>query len=296
MPAQGMKWRVNRAVCASTLPPPSRLVMFVLSDRADARTAVIPDERTPSLAELASDTGLGEATVKRHLAGLEAAGWVERTRPSAEQQARHVASGYRLLIGSGGSERAPAEGSQKAPAGSPERAPETGPGAQSEPTGGSERATAGAQSGPPSYKTILNDPYDQKLPGEDSDEEPTDGLFPPPPAAAKPRGPQSDTGKPPKTPKHERADALADAFWEHHKAATAQPFLAVRGVIRTALANGLDRDDVARALDRLAKEGRAISGGSLTTALGQIRTPANGGSGHAAWRNPTDPSVYYEAI
>lgn len=70
--------------------------------------------------------------------------------------------------------------------------------------------------------------------------------------------------------KHAVADALAAAFWDVHKAATAQSFLAVRQVIRTAIANGKPRNDVARALDQLAKEGRAISGGSITTAL-QIR-------------------------
>jgi len=85
-----------------------------------------------------------------------------------------------------------------------------------------------------------------------------------------------------KPPKHAVADELAAAFWERHKAATAQTFLAVRQVIRTAIANGLARNDVARALDALAKEGRAISGGTITTALAQIRNPNGSRPGPAA--------------
>lgn len=92
--------------------------------------------------------------------------------------------------------------------------------------------------------------------------------------------PAADADKPRGTPKnpakHETADKLAAAFWEHHKQRTAQSFIAIRGIVRTALANGLDRDDVARALDHLAREGRAISGGTLTTALGQLRQPVQG--------------------
>jgi hypothetical protein len=86
--------------------------------------------------------------------------------------------------------------------------------------------------------------------------------------------PEASAPKAAKPSKHETADALAAGFWEIHKASTAQSFLAVRGVVRTAIANGLDRDDVARALDRIAREGRAISGGSITVALGQIRNGA----------------------
>jgi len=74
--------------------------------------------------------------------------------------------------------------------------------------------------------------------------------------------------------RHAVADALAAAFWDRHKASTAQPFLGVRQVIRTAIANGLARNDVARALDNLARSGIAISGGSITNAIRDLR--ANG--------------------
>ena len=107
MAAEGLKWRVNRAVRASTLPAPARLIMFVLSDMADAKTAEIPAERTPSLGDLAEQTGLSEATVKRHLPALESLGWVVPTRPTAAEQARHVSTRYRLAIPSGGSQCTP---------------------------------------------------------------------------------------------------------------------------------------------------------------------------------------------
>jgi hypothetical protein len=87
---------------------------------------------------------------------------------------------------------------------------------------------------------------------------------------------KAPTAKPAKPSKHETADALAAKFWEIHKSSTAQPFLAVRQVIRTAIGNGVPRDDVARALDRLAREGRAISGGTIQTAIAQIRNAVNG--------------------
>lgn len=172
--AEGLKWRVNRAVRQSTLPPPSRLIMLTLAERADSKTAVIPDEHTPSLPEIASETGLGEATVKRHLAALEKSGWVRRERPTAEQMARHVPSSYALAIGFGGSERAPETpepGAQSEPSNEI-------PGAQSEPVGGSERALAGAQSEPPSYISDRNHQnHLTSLPAEAGEE--SDGtLFP----------------------------------------------------------------------------------------------------------------------
>ena len=92
--------------------------------------------------------------------------------------------------------------------------------------------------------------------------------------------PAAKSSRPAKPSKHEIADALTDAFWDRHKGATAQSFLAIRGIIRTALANGVPRNDVAHALDRLAREGTAISGGSITNAIKQNRNPGRV-NGHA---------------
>lgn len=89
----------------------------------------------------------------------------------------------------------------------------------------------------------------------------------------------SAAGKPKKRAKkaaakpnpHQVADDLAKAFWKVHGTGRAQPFLAIRGVIRTAIKNGVERNDLARALDRVARQGRSVSGATLDIALGEIR-------------------------
>jgi hypothetical protein len=106
--------------------------------------------------------------------------------------------------------------------------------------------------------------------------------------------PTEDAGEP--DGRHAIADDLAVKFWDLHKSSTAQPFLGIRGIIRTAIANGLPRDDVARALDKLAREGTAISGGAITTARKQIRNPngsnGSGWPGHVPFQNPPEGAVY----
>lgn len=91
------KWEINRAVRASNLPAPSRLIMLTLSDIADAGTAEIPEKHTPSLTVLARETGLGRSTVAEHLASLEAGGWITRIRPDvAAARLRGDRTCYRL--------------------------------------------------------------------------------------------------------------------------------------------------------------------------------------------------------
>ncbi len=110
-----------------------------------------------------------------------------------------------------------------------------------------------------------------KTPGSPEDEQPALVVVTVADAAA-PHGTPAERAP----GKHQLADDLTAAFWEHHQQRTAQSFIAIRGIVRTALGNGLDRDQVARALDHLAREGRAISGGTLTTALGQLQQPVQG--------------------
>lgn len=100
-------------------------------------------------------------------------------------------------------------------------------------------------------------------------------AVPPPAAADKPRPEAQPPAKATKPGKHDRADELAKAWWERYKTSTAQSFIAVRGIVRTALANGLDRDDLARALDQLGREGRAVSGGTIQTALQRVHARAS---------------------
>ncbi|CAL9609533.1 hypothetical protein SUDANB1_05596 [Streptomyces sp. enrichment culture] len=128
-----------------------------------------------------------------------------------------------------------------------------------------------------------SDTTDSSLPSED-------GLFvvadqQVPPADAVGEGTQA---KKPAKADHSVADALTKAFWDVHGQGRAQPFLAVRGVVRTAIRNGVVRDDLARALDLLAREGRPVSGATVDMALGQVRRA----SGRASFQPPADLSDY----
>lgn len=93
------KWDVARALKQSDLPAPARLVLWDLLDSADADTAVIPEEFTPSLTDLARTTGLGRSTVKRELNRLERGGWVRRARPDpVKARTEFARTGYRLAV------------------------------------------------------------------------------------------------------------------------------------------------------------------------------------------------------
>jgi len=82
-----------------------------------------------------------------------------------------------------------------------------------------------------------------------------------------------------KTAEHPVADELTNAFWERHGKGRAQAYLAVRQVIRTAIGNGVERNELARALDRLVRDGMSVSGSTIDIALSKIRRPGtpNGG-------------------
>lgn len=135
------------------MPAPSKLIMFVLSDIAEAGTAEVPERLTPSLKVLATETGLGEATVKRHLIALEEAGWIKRDRPTQEA-ARQFGerTRYQLTL--------PKVGSQEAHVGSQRAQGKGSRRAQSEPSQGSERAQAGLTVSPIEKEHDLNDQYD----------------------------------------------------------------------------------------------------------------------------------------
>ncbi|MGW2258987.1 hypothetical protein ACWCXE_14275 [Streptomyces sp. NPDC001780] len=87
--------------------------------------------------------------------------------------------------------------------------------------------------------------------------------------------------KKPADNRHQVADDLTAKYWDRHGKGRAQSFISIRGVVRTAISNGMPRDDCARALDLAAREGRSISGATLDIALGEIR---RGGQRSAAPR------------
>lgn len=128
------RWQVTKAVRASELPAPARLIMLTLADVAEVGTGEIPPQWTPSLAVLAQETGLDRRTVQRHLGALEAAGWVVRTRPDGKGQWRGERVQYRLALPSG-VEPPAAEAAQDRPGGGTE-SPELA--AQSHIAGGTE--------------------------------------------------------------------------------------------------------------------------------------------------------------
>lgn len=95
------RWQVTKAVRASDLPAPSRLIMLTLADVAEVGTAEIPERFTPSLSVLARETGLGRSTVAIHLRSLERDGWIVRSRPTtAEALGRGERTQYHLQVSS----------------------------------------------------------------------------------------------------------------------------------------------------------------------------------------------------
>lgn len=94
------KWEINVALRTSGLPSPSRLIVLVLSDLADAATGEVPEDRTPSLRELGEWTGLGKGPIVDHLKLLEERGWVIRIVPPIDLARReHARTKYRLAVG-----------------------------------------------------------------------------------------------------------------------------------------------------------------------------------------------------
>lgn len=160
----------------------------------------------------------------------------------------------------------------------------------------SEGATAhseGAGATPPSHSTshttttAADSTADET--GASGDETQQQGNGAPPVAAKKPaKKTARKTGTKKATVDHSVADELTKAFWDLHGKGRAQPYIAVQGVIRTAIGQGVARNDLARALDAVAREGRSISGATLDIALGKIRRPGAQGGPPTAPRHMTE--------
>ncbi|MET8985901.1 helix-turn-helix domain-containing protein [Nonomuraea wenchangensis] len=70
-----------------------------------------------------------------------------------------------------------------------------------------------------------------------------------------------------------QAQDLTTKFFERYE--TAQQFIAIRQVLRGALGNGIRRDDLAHAIDRLGREKKPISGATIQFVLGQLADERN---------------------
>lgn len=93
------RWEFERAVRVSGLPALSRLILLNLAIDTDRGGLTIPAQFTPSLSKLSKDTNIARSTLAEHLNTLEAAGWVERLRPStADQVSKKAKTRYRLAI------------------------------------------------------------------------------------------------------------------------------------------------------------------------------------------------------
>lgn len=106
------RWEVERALRGSALPPLARLVTWALLSRADADTAIIPAQFSPSLSALAKDTGMNRASVARHLNVLETAGWVTRLRDAQRAYSDKAPTRYRLHTPTSRTEPLVAQGDQ----------------------------------------------------------------------------------------------------------------------------------------------------------------------------------------
>lgn len=98
-----------------------------------------------------------------------------------------------------------------------------------------------------------------------------DALFPVeelPAVGAKPQ-PKARKQEEPKPPSP--ADEFTHAFWEKFGKGQTQSWVALRNVFRTALSNGVNRDDLARAAERVRKQELAIASGSLQNALADLK-------------------------
>jgi len=87
------------------------------------------------------------------------------------------------------------------------------------------------------------------------------------------------------------ADELTAAFWKVHGKGRAQPYAAVLKIVRNAMKNGVERNELAHALNDLAISGWSISGGTLDTALGKIRGRRNG-----PYRDPENQDDYDQEV
>lgn len=313
MSAENVKWRVNRAVRKSNLPPTARLIMWTLSDMADAKTGVIPqDKRKLSLTVLAEETGLGESTVKTQLANLEQLGWVIRTRPDLKARGHYATTAYRIQAGDAGDERQKftREKARSKPSADVGEGQDVAPSDESQDLGeGQEQAPRGpgaihlgARSKPSYIEEDDQDDQDDPFLGPNAD------------ASAPSTGPKKRTGKPKaEAPPRPDVDALCQRLAELMIANECKPptiTQAWRDEARRLL--DLDNRPFDKAMSLLEWcqndffwKSNIHSMTKFRAQYDQLRQRANAEweqrrrattGGHQPYDNPTDPNAYSGGI
>ena len=100
------RWDVERALRGSGLPAAARHVALELLTRAEAGTAEVPAEHSPSLSGLARDTGMSRRAVMRALNVLESGGWITRLRDLKRAVTEGQPTRYRLHAPAGAGDAA----------------------------------------------------------------------------------------------------------------------------------------------------------------------------------------------
>lgn len=264
-----------------------RAVALEIAD--DARHDADGRRSRVSLRDLARWTGAKDTAVVRNaLKRLAEAGWEFRVPIGKGKDGRilYAVPGHSMEFRvPQPSEGAPAH-SERAVAHSAEE-PKGGAGAHSEGapahSEGAGAPSEGAGATPPSQTTThitttaADAAADESTHSDDQTQQQDESA--PPVAAKKPSKKASRKTSTKKTEEHPVADELADAFWKRHGKGRAQRFVAIRSVIRVAIGNGVERNELAHALERLVLDGMSVSGSTIDIALSKIRRPGPRQSG-----------------
>ncbi|MEV6803171.1 hypothetical protein [Streptomyces sp. NPDC051132] len=281
------RWLADRL--PATVSSGERLVALEIADQAhdDTRTGYGSD----FMAVVVRRTGLSNAKQVGKVLGKLAANGIELRVPITDKYGQPVTDkAGRTLFACAGHRttfRIPTEDecpALKVPQAGDLHAPESSP----------AEGTSAAESSPGrETKPAKRSPArGQKVPRQgDPNHSHHSGTTTTPPSKLDGRAQNSKQRADPKPNRHQVADDLTAAFWDRHGKGRAQSFIAVRQIVRTAIGNGVERDDLARALDRIAREGRAVSGATIDIALGAVRRPRQ-----LPFQNPEDHDVYDEDL